>query len=287
MKLLLIFLFLLVFSQTSIAQPNYEGLWKGMIMLNDPSPKKADVLYVYLEKSDNKLTGRTRIEILDQSDMVFKSFEGEIDQGKVILQEDYVRNSSETRDAPKCKLNYELKYIDSSGYLSGTFKSSDCRGVMGKVVLYKTDGEINKDQENSASHLWKKRFAENYSNGYPAPNILEMERKNFKFEPIYFDHDKSEIRPEHHAYLNKLARILGGIHDLRVEVIGHTDAVGTDEYNIGLSERRAKAIKDYFKSRGIESEKLEIDFKGESQPVDSNATPDGKQRNRRVDFKFI
>ena len=99
MKLLLIFLFLLVFSQTSIAQPNYEGLWKGMIMLNDPSPKKADVLYVYLEKSDNKLTGRTRIEILDQSDMVFKSFEGEIDQGKVILQEDYVRNSSETRDS--------------------------------------------------------------------------------------------------------------------------------------------------------------------------------------------
>jgi OOP family OmpA-OmpF porin len=84
-----------------------------------------------------------------------------------------------------------------------------------------------------------------------------------------------------------MARVLDGIHDLRVEITGHTDAVGTDQYNIGLSERRAKAIKDYFKKQGIDPEKLEIDFKGKREPVESNKTKEGKQRNRRVHFKFI
>src|SRR5690554_6956027 len=78
-----------------------------------------------------------------------------------------------------------------------------------------------------------------------------------------------------------MARVLDGIHDLRVEITGHTDAVGTDQYNIGLSERRAKAIQNYFKSRGIEPEKLEIDFKGKREPVDTNKTKEGKQRKDR------
>lgn len=287
MKIFIPLVLSVMLCSVSDAQSELNGLWRGMIQNNGQSVKEADVFYISITILDQKVTGRTRIELLDQQEMAFKSFEGELKNGVLSLKEDYVRNSSNSRKAPTCKLNYELHYEDTTGYLKGSFKSSDCRGVAGKIIAYQTQGAINEKKEISGTHLWKRRFAEDYSRGYPAPKILDEERKNFKFEPIYFDHDKSEIRPEHYDYLNELARILGGIHDLRVEVIGHTDAVGTDEYNIGLSKRRAKAIKDYFKSRGIEPEKLEIDFKGERQPVDSNATPDGKQRNRRVDFKFI
>lgn len=287
MKSLLLNIIVLFSTQFCLTQSDLNGLWKGMIKKNSQSLEQADIFYIQMNLSDGKVTGRTRIELLDEEEMAFKSFEGEMKEGKLVLKEDYVRNSSNSRKSPKCKLNYKLSYVDSTGYLSGTFISSDCRNVSGEIIVYREEGVINEEKEINGSHVWKKRFAESYSKGYPAPEVLERERANFKFQPIYFDHDKSEIRPEHYEYLNKLARVLGGIHDLRVEVIGHTDAVGTDEYNIGLSKRRAKAIKDYFKSKGIEPEKLEIDFKGERQPVDSNSTAAGKQRNRRVDFKFI
>lgn len=287
MKYTLLFLVLLLSVQFSFAQSNLNGLWKGMIKRSTQTLEQADVFYIQIDVSGEKIFGRTRIEILDSELMAFKSFEGNIKEGILNLEEDYVRNSSNSRGAPKCKLNYELEYIDSTGFLKGKFKSSDCRNHMGEIVVFRDEGTINKEKKIIGSHVWKKRFAKNYAKGYPSPEILAKEAENFVFEPIYFDHDKSEIRSEHFNYLDKMARVLGGIHDLRVEVIGHTDAVGTDEYNIGLSERRAKAIKDYFKSRGIEPEKLEIDFKGESQPVDSNSTSEGKQRNRRVDFRFI
>ena len=284
-KKIVLFLFYIPFLVFS--QGEYDGLWKGMISKDGLDIENANVLYIQIDVKNNSLYGRTRIELQDNENMALKSFKGSFKDNKLSLEEDYVRSSSNTRKAPVCKLNYTLVYNDSTGYLTGSYVSSDCRRTQGKVVLYRAEGIINENKVNKGTHLWFQRFLDHFEKGYPSPEILEKERKNFSFEPIYFDHDKSEIRPEHYEYLNKLARILGGIHDLRIEVIGHTDAVGTDHYNIGLSERRAKAIKDYFKQQGIEPEKLEIDFKGERQPADTNDTANGKQRNRRVDFKFI
>ncbi len=269
-------------------QQSLIGNWKGFIQQANQTVDKSDVFYLKLDKNDGKWKGRTRIELLDQEIMAVKSFEGKNGEADAIkLTEDYVRNSSNDRNAPTCKLDYNLRYIDSTGYLKGTFKSSDCRNTLGKIVLFRTDDTFNTSKKRNGTHRWKKQFIKDYQKGYPAPEILKEEQESFEFEPIYFDHDRSEIREEHYEFLDRLARILGGIHDLRVKVIGHTDAVGTDEYNVGLSERRAQAIKDYFEQKGVDPEKLEIDFKGEKQPIETNKTETGKQKNRRVDFEFI
>lgn len=286
MKYITLFI-LLSCTVLSFAQPNFKGEWKGVLKFSSQSLQEADIVFLTLNGNLDKIEGKSRIEILNSEDFAVKTLEGSYENGKLILSEEYLKSSTHSRAAPKCKLIYEMSYDDSTGYLKGTFKSSDCRNKIGKIVLFRTDEDFNEEEKFTLTHYWKQRFVRDYNKGYPAPEVREKERENFKFEPIYFDHDKSEIRPEHFEYLNKMARILDGIHDLRVEVIGHTDAVGTDEYNIGLSQRRAKAIKDYFKSQGIEPDKLEIDFKGENQPADTNDTQEGKQRNRRVDFKFI
>ena len=120
-----------------------------------------------------------------------------------------------------------------------------------------------------------------------APEIREKERKNFVFEPIYFDYDKDELKAEYFNYLSEMARIVLDHTDLRIKMTGHTDADGSDAYNKDLSQRRAKAIQDFFIKQGIPIHKIVIDFKGESEPVDNNKTDNGKQRNRRVDFNFI
>jgi outer membrane protein OmpA-like peptidoglycan-associated protein len=72
-----------------------------------------------------------------------------------------------------------------------------------------------------------------------------------------------------------------------VRIEGHTDATGPDAYNQGLSQRRAKSVLNYLVGKGVASSRLQSVGLGESQPVASNATREGRALNRRVDFKFL
>jgi outer membrane protein OmpA-like peptidoglycan-associated protein len=71
---------------------------------------------------------------------------------------------------------------------------------------------------------------------------------------------------------------------LRLQVEGHTDSIGTDEYNRRLSEQRAEAVRDYLVAQGISSEAITSSGFGKSEPVASNDTPEGRQQNRRVEL---
>jgi outer membrane protein OmpA-like peptidoglycan-associated protein len=107
------------------------------------------------------------------------------------------------------------------------------------------------------------------------------------FQPIYFDYDQAIIRSEYTDFLKRMIRVVNGHSDLRIKVTGHTDSDGSDAYNVELSKKRAQALIDFFVTNGLSRDKIEVEFKGESAPIDSNKTPQGKQRNRRVDFAFI
>ena len=126
-----------------------------------------------------------------------------------------------------------------------------------------------------------------YHNGLSAPMKRIEELKNFSFEPIYFDYDKFNIKEEYHSQLNEIKKIILSHSDLRILVIGHTDSDGSNAYNDVLSKKRAESIIKFFTTKGLRRDRIVIDFKGETDPVDSNATAEGKSKNRRVDFKFI
>jgi outer membrane protein OmpA-like peptidoglycan-associated protein len=181
----------------------------------------------------------------------------------------------------------KLVYDEAKGYLKGDFVSSDCKRVMGTIILYKSDFILKEEEQHEVSQIWFPRFIKDYNEGLSAPLIREIERKNFVFVPVYFDYDQSEIRPEHFDFLNRMTHVIKGHSDLRVKIVGHTDADGSDAYNDELSKRRAAAIINYFVAKGIAEDRLEFDFKGERNPVSNNDTPEGKQLNRRVDFSFI
>ena len=101
-----------------------------------------------------------------------------------------------------------------------------------------------------------------------------------------FDFDKSVVRPDGKKSIDAALAKLGGVDLEMVIATGHTDSVGTDAYNQKLSERRAAAVKDYLVSKGIPSSKVTTIGKGESQPVATNKTAEGRQKNRRVDIEF-
>jgi len=101
-----------------------------------------------------------------------------------------------------------------------------------------------------------------------------------------FDFDKSVVRPDGKKAIDEALGKLGGVDLEMVIATGHTDSIGTDAYNQKLSERRAAAVKAYLVSKGIPASKITTIGKGETQPVATNKTKEGRQKNRRVDIEF-
>jgi outer membrane protein OmpA-like peptidoglycan-associated protein len=101
---------------------------------------------------------------------------------------------------------------------------------------------------------------------------------------VTFAFDKSDIRPRFYGVLNAFAETLNAYPGTDVEVVGHTDSVGSDAYNLGLSERRGRAVADFLVERQTEPARLVVEAMGESEPIESNATVEGRAANRRVEL---
>ena len=104
---------------------------------------------------------------------------------------------------------------------------------------------------------------------------------------VFFDFNKSEIKAEGYPLLKEAVRILEENPEMRVEIQGHTDSKGPKAYNQMLSEKRAIAVTAYLVKQGIDSDRLETKGYGSSDPIASNDTEEGRQKNRRVRFKRI
>ena len=103
---------------------------------------------------------------------------------------------------------------------------------------------------------------------------------------VTFGVDSSEIRPGFYSTLDDVSATLNRYPQSYLDVVGHTDSTGSDSYNQALSERRAESVSNYFRSRRVEPARIASYGLGETQPVGSNATDDGRQQNRRVELKI-
>ncbi len=103
---------------------------------------------------------------------------------------------------------------------------------------------------------------------------------------LKFDFDKSDVKPEYTKILTDLA-IFINTNDYVLDLVGHTDAKGTDEYNNKLSMRRVQSVKAKLLELGLEPSRIDkLEGKGESQPIATNETPEGRAENRRMEFKL-
>jgi OOP family OmpA-OmpF porin len=102
---------------------------------------------------------------------------------------------------------------------------------------------------------------------------------------VNFAFDSAEIDTSSAVVLDVVAETLNGCPNVAVRVEGHTDSIGTDAYNQGLSQRRAESVRNYLIGRGVSASRLSAVGYGESQPVASNDTDEGRALNRRVELK--
>ncbi|MDH5381365.1 MAG: OmpA family protein, partial [Cyclobacteriaceae bacterium] len=104
---------------------------------------------------------------------------------------------------------------------------------------------------------------------------------------VLFDFDKATLKKESFAELDRLTEFVQNNPPIRIEIAGHTDNVGSANYNMELSKRRAQSVAKYLRSKGIQNERMEIVYFGETKPLESNETNEGRGKNRRVEFKIL
>lgn len=104
---------------------------------------------------------------------------------------------------------------------------------------------------------------------------------------IFFDFDKYTLKPASFPELNRLAEYLQKHGKVRISVDGHADSTGPGDYNMGLSKRRAEAVANYLVKKGVDKSRIVIRYFGETKPAASNATIEGRRKNRRVEFTIL
>jgi OOP family OmpA-OmpF porin len=102
-----------------------------------------------------------------------------------------------------------------------------------------------------------------------------------------YDFDKASLKPEGKATLDKIAADLNKIKLEVIIAVGNTDSVGSDAYNMALGQRRAQSVKAYLISKGVDGSRVYTESKGKSNPVASNATAEGRSKNRRTDIEVV
>ncbi len=104
---------------------------------------------------------------------------------------------------------------------------------------------------------------------------------------VFFDFDKAVLKPESFPELDRVVNLMNDKATMQIEIAGHTDAVGPEDYNLGLSERRAKSVIKYFSGKGIAADRMTVVFFGERKPLEANENKEGRRKNRRVEFKIL
>jgi OOP family OmpA-OmpF porin len=121
----------------------------------------------------------------------------------------------------------------------------------------------------------------------PKPAAAPVTQKITLSSDVLFDFDKAIVKPEGKTKLDDLVGKLKAVNLEVIIAIGHTDSVGSNAYNQKLSVRRANAVKAYFVSKGIPANRIYTEGKGETSPIASNKTAEGRQKNRRVEIEVV
>ena len=282
MKTTILFLLLLL-SHWSNGQ-KLSGTWQGGSFVTNPSnPITASTSWVYLDITIVKgmIDGKMRHENSVGQFYIYDIVGKVLENGHLEIKETRIGVKSKNA-VPIEKQQFDFEYDAKKGYLLG--KSNDGKSTL---TLYRATFNISENTPNILPINQLAKFQQELQDGLSSPEKRLEELRAFKFEPIYFEYDKDNIQEQYEAYLIEMIRMVKSHSDLRILITGHTDSDGSDAYNIELSKRRAAALVRFFEKNGLAKSRVEIDFKGEKEPVDRNDTDTGKQKNRRVDFRFI
>lgn len=181
--------------------------------------------------------------------------------------------------------NHGCPYLDSDND-SIPDKDDDCPSIPGLTVFKgcpDTDGDGISDKYDLCPTI--PGIAQN--NGCPEIKKEEQEIIKKAFDNLEFESGKSVIKSSSLSSLDGLADVMKKRSEFKLSLSGHTDNVGKPASNLNLSKNRTLAVRDYLVKKGVEADRIKTEWFGQTRPVADNTTPEGRQKNRRVEMKIV
>lgn len=187
------------------------------------------------------------------------------------------------------KVTYEIteRFTEEDSTYRYTVGESD--QALQLYTIYKELVQLGYNQSVVKESILEDFKEETTQKGWNLPDSIRLAINNQlkKFSDIQFAYDKATIEPESFENLDYIISVLQNQPELGLAVTAHTDSLGTAEHNMKLSKERARSVVGYFVSKGIAQDRLFASGKGESQPIASNETEEGRALNRRVQFEIV
>jgi len=266
------------------------GQWSAPRNIGSPINNHEDQFSLFIT-SDGKKGYYSHEEVKDAGYTASRIFEIEIPKDQQIrYKSNYVKGV--VRDKQNREpLGASIELINLETGATESLVASD--SVTGAYLIVLTQGAEYALYVNKKNYLFRS-LNFNYSelrDYEPIVLDIDLERASegtsAVLENIFFDVDKYDLKEKSVTELRKIIRFLMENPAVRVEISGHTDNTGSAAYNLQLSERRAQSVMDYLVSHGISTERLIPKGYGSQQPIASNDSEEGRQANRRIEFKII
>ena len=171
-----------------------------------------------------------------------------------------------------------------AGAILGHQVNDDSGRFVGAVAGALAGGAVGRYMDQQQRELEEQLAREQAENEIKISRLEDDTLKLDLSSEVSFDIDSSRINRGFYTSLNKVASVLADYPQTAVHIIGHTDSTGSDSYNLDLSLRRAGSVQNYLTRQGVSEPRTRTDGKGESTPAASNASADGRSRNRRVEI---
>ncbi len=188
------------------------------------------------------------------------------------------------------KATIELIDLENNKVITSTY-SDPTTGEFLACILTGTNVLLNVSHPYYPFYSENFQIEKNFTELDPYLKDIPLRRpaigETFVLRNVFFDFDQSVLKKESFVELDKLADYLKANQNLKIELGGHTDNQGRDDYNLNLSLERAKSVYNYLISKGIQSDRMTFEGYGKTQPMETNETEEGRALNRRTEFKII
>lgn len=267
-----------------------DGSWAEPKNMGSPINNHEDQFSLFIT-SDGEKGYYSHEEVRDAGYTVSRIFEISIPEDQRIrYRSNYVKGIVRDKESRE-PLAAAIELINLKTENTESLVSSD--SVTGSYLIVLTEGAEYALYVNKEDYLFKSlNFNYSEQRDYE-PIVLDIDLERARegrraiLENIFFDVDKYDLQEKSLTELRKILRFLQENPGVRVEISGHTDNTGSASYNVQLSEKRAAAVNNYLVSQGISPGRLIPKGYGSQQPIADNDSEEGRQKNRRIEFKII
>ncbi|MEM6767335.1 MAG: LamG-like jellyroll fold domain-containing protein [Bacteroidota bacterium] len=273
-------------TKTNVALSEFLGTWQGVVIQPDNEMIQNYPFWITLTKTGGTgLSGFTRIEVAEDNAYGVSKAQAYLSGNSLNFEEIQVLRQKNYLGYKWCKKYGFFTYNKADQSLRGKWYADNCQ-VGGEIILYKTKTKFNyHDNRLSVPVPVDELVAKLEKAKHQAPN--SSQQLTAQLDPIVFELNQDNLTTPSQVYLKKaLLDILLSNPQVKLNIEGHTDNVGNDQYNLSLSVKRAKRIYEFFLRLGVPEKQLSYQGFGEANPIAPNDTSEGRKKNRRVEFKL-